>query len=59
MTSNNAGERTSRALDATADLTELLRLAHSAIERAQREAHGEAYQRLPLRVRALSLTPGR
>jgi hypothetical protein len=43
MNPTAAGERTSRALDATSDLTELLRLAHGAIHRAQREAHGEAY----------------
>jgi hypothetical protein len=32
-----------RALDASSDLAELPRLAHSAIHRAQAETHGEAY----------------
>jgi hypothetical protein len=39
-----APESTVRALDATSDLIELLRLAHGAIQRAQAEANGEAYQ---------------
>lgn len=44
-----AAERASRALDATSDLTELLKLAHSAIHRAQADTHGEAYH-LALRL---------
>jgi hypothetical protein len=38
-----APEATARALDAASDLSELLRLAHGAIQRAQAESHGEAY----------------
>lgn len=37
-------DATARALDASSDLIELLRLAHGAIQRAQAESHGEAYQ---------------
>jgi len=41
---SKAPDSTARALDASSDLIELLRLAHGAIQRAQAESHGEAYQ---------------
>lgn len=36
-------EKGSRSLDATEDLKDLLRLAHSALHRIQQDAHGNNY----------------
>ena len=37
-------ERGSRALEASSDLSDLLRLAHEALHRLQEEVHGEAFE---------------
>lgn len=39
----NIAEKGSRTLDASADLKDLLRLAHSALHRIQQDVHGHNY----------------
>ena len=39
----NIAEKGSRTLDATADLKDLLRLAHGALHRIQQDVHGSNY----------------
>ena len=39
----NIAEQGSRTLDATADLKDLLRLAHGALHRIQQDVHGNNY----------------
>lgn len=39
----NIAEQGSRALDAMADLKDLLRLAHEALHRIKQEVHGSSY----------------
>jgi hypothetical protein len=39
----NVAEKGSRTLDASADLKDLLRLAHEALHRIQQEVHGNCY----------------
>jgi len=40
---STTAEKGSRSLDATADLKDLLRLAHSALHRLQQDVHGSNY----------------
>ncbi|HKK14437.1 MAG TPA: hypothetical protein VKA14_07220 [Gammaproteobacteria bacterium] len=52
----NVAERGSRALEATADLTDLLRLAHEALHRLRDEVHGDVVEQadgLSRRIRTL------
>lgn len=39
----NIAEQGSRALDAVADLQDLLRLAHEALHRIKQDVHGKSY----------------
>ena len=41
---DSLGEKGSRLLDEAAEVCDLLRLAHSAVHRMQRELHGESYE---------------
>ena len=40
---DNIAEQGSRALDAAADLKDLLRLAHEALHRIKQDVHGNSY----------------
>jgi len=40
---STTAEKGSHSLDATADLKDLLRLAHSALHRLQQDVHGDNY----------------
>ena len=42
---STVAEKGSRSLDATADLRDLLRLAHSALHRLQQDVHGSNYDK--------------
>jgi ABC-type phosphate transport system auxiliary subunit len=46
-------ESGSRALNAAHDLVELLRLAHSAVERLEQEVHGAAFEHADLIAREI------
>ena len=41
---NTIGEEGSNILDATSDITDLLRLAQSAVHRLKKEVHGEYFE---------------
>jgi len=45
---STTAEKGSHSLDATADLKDLLRLAHSALHRLQQDVHGSNYDEIEI-----------
>jgi len=50
---DNIAEQGSRALEAVADLNDLLRLSHEALHRLKQEVHGDTYDSVEVLSRKL------